>query len=726
VIGIAFVAGVYVRSVSQSSKTDVAVVAPETTGAEASSTAAPSQQPETADASSPAADAQTQAAESQTAQAVAAAVKLEGLKPQTYKAQASHIGSNDPQSPYTMKVEFTAWGAGIHSITLADYRETATSNTPYTVQGSLPVLGKGGSSYSYYPFASRSITINGQTIDLESVAWDLKAPGQYQLELLSGDTPALRLTRRYSLAAGKDNFELLLEQNIENLTGQPISVIWEQSILAEQPADTGSYMGDQRRAFVGYFNTKHDPQRKYVINDSDTHVHYPSILKNVQEGEPFFWPLKGNRDPLEMAWFGDTNRYFASVVHRPLITAPAAGGQGTTTQVEPLDKLFAGIRPRLVTAQGLPGQPASASFTATPALIYTLTSRPLTIAPGSSQNLDLAFYAGPRDSKILKQPPYSDLGFSSLLHYELSCAICTFQWLAKGLLAFLKGIHFVLKDWGVAIILLVLVVRIILHPITKKSQIAMTKMGKQMAAIQPEMEKIKAKYANDPTKQNQEIMRLYREKGINPAGMLGCLPMFLQMPIWVALYAMIYFAIELRHEPAFYGIFQTISGGSWAFLADLSTSDNFIKLNKSFTLPLYFVNPQFSGINIIPLLMAVFFYLQQSLMMPPAANEQQAQQQKIGKWMTLMVPIFLYSAPSGLTLYMLASSIGGMIDGWIVRRHIKKQEEAGTLFDTKPRKPAKPGGLWDRVQKALEAQQQKIAEQQKLAQQNQKKPGKGN
>src|SRR5690606_31994879 len=111
-------------------------------------------------------------------------------------------------------------------------------------------------------------------------------------------------------------------------------------------------------------------------------------------------------------------------------------------------------------------------------------------------DLDLAFFAGPRLSDLFHGQPYKDLGFINLIRYELSCAFCTFQWLAKALLDFLKGIHYLLRDWGVAIIILVLVVRIILHPITKKSQIAMTKMGKQMATMQPEIEKIKKKYAN--------------------------------------------------------------------------------------------------------------------------------------------------------------------------------------------------------------------------------------
>ena len=112
--------------------------------------------------------------------------------------------------------------------------------------------------------------------------------------------------------------------------------------------------------------------------------------------------------------------------------------------------------------------------------------------------------------------------------------------LIEGQIVQIGGMGIGVHDWGVAIIILVGVVRLILHPITKKAQVNMMKMGRQMSALQPDMEKLKKRYKDDQKKLNQEMMKLYREKGVNPANMLGCLPMFLQMPIWIALYAMLY------------------------------------------------------------------------------------------------------------------------------------------------------------------------------------------
>jgi YidC/Oxa1 family membrane protein insertase len=163
--------------------------------------------------------------------------------------------------------------------------------------------------------------------------------------------------------------------------------------------------------------------------------------------------------------------------------------------------------------------------------------------------------------------------------------------------------------------------------------------------------------------------------------MLGCLPMFLQMPIWVALYASLYFAFELRHQPAFWGVFQMF--WDWPFLADLSAADHFFGELKQ---PVHFLMWNITGINILPLLLGVVFYIQQKYMSPPPSasmTPEQAQQQKIMKiMMVVLFPVMLYSAPSGLTLYICTSSFIGIIESKYVRAHIK-------AMDLEPPKPKK-------------------------------------
>jgi YidC/Oxa1 family membrane protein insertase len=188
-------------------------------------------------------------------------------------------------------------------------------------------------------------------------------------------------------------------------------------------------------------------------------------------------------------------------------------------------------------------------------------------------------------------------------------------------------------------------------------------------------------------------MRMMRERGVNPFQMLGCLPMFLQMPIWVALYAMLYFTFELRHEPAFWGFFQLF--WNWPFLADLSAADHFF---GEFAQPFRFFIWNMTGINILPPLMGVVFYVQQKYMAPPPSpsmTKEQLQQQKIMKvMMVVMFPIMLYSAPSGLTLYIFTSSLIGIIESKYVRAHIKAMD----LEPPKKKKPKKkPKDLQSRM-----------------------------
>ena len=131
--------------------------------------------------------------------------------------------------------------------------------------------------------------------------------------------------------------------------------------------------------------------------------------------------------------------------------------------------------------------------------------------------------------------------------------LCTFDWLIKLMVMLLTAFHWLAGgfaghgDWGIAIIMLVGVVRLLLHPITKKSQVQMMKMGK----MGPEMERLKKKYADDKDELNRQMMQFYKAQGAAP--ILGCLPMFLQMPIWIALYSSLQTTFELRQSPFLWG-----------------------------------------------------------------------------------------------------------------------------------------------------------------------------
>lgn len=202
--------------------------------------------------------------------------------------------------------------------------------------------------------------------------------------------------------------------------------------------------------------------------------------------------------------------------------------------------------------------------------------------------------------------------------------------------------------------------------------------------------------------------------------MLGCLPMFLQTPVWIALSAMLFFAFELRHQQALFGLFQNISGGGWLFLADLAEPDNLIGFGTEVRVPLLssFMGPV-TGLNILPLLMGVLFFIQQKYMTPPQApgtlSPEMEQQMKIQKvLMVVMFPVFMYNAPSGLALYFLTNSTLGIFESKWIRAHVDKTE-----LERKPTTGQKVGWM-DRLQQRI-ADAQRIREQQQKMMQTQKK-----
>lgn len=652
---------------------------------------------------------------------------LKSLTPNTV-AQRS-IGSDDPNSSYKLKIDLVRWGAGVERITLADYSTEVDEPTRYVLEGVLTTPPAAG-GYSVYPFAARAVTVNGSAFDLQYAAWeasdvdtdDQSSAVTYSITIGDDDgTPLLRIDRRYVLPI--DTYDLRLYQSLTNLTDAPLEVSWYQNIHGDVIDDGPAYLGDQRLFATGYFNPRDVPARfKVRTLDGftkrqglvDTYISEQKASGNRGFIPDGIWPNDDLNAGSELVWLAAENRYFTVATH-PIVPDTVQA----PPQLTPLETTF----PRVGTVV-FPDYYENPDVEAKQrAVVFTLGTDAFTITPGETHRLDHSIYAGPREQTIFAQFPYNVLNFDGLVRYELGCTWCTFQWLARFLLWFLKliygkiliidgygiGVH----DWGVAIIILVAVVRLLLHPITKKAQVNMMKMGKQMQALQPEMEKLKKKYKDDQQKLNAEMMTLYREKGINPANALGCLPMFLQMPIWVALYAMLYFAIELRHQPAFYGFFQwlgSLFGIEWSFLASLSSPDQFIMLfQEPVTINLILIQLNFQAINILPLLMAVVFFFQQKFMTPPAATEQARQQQKMMKFMVLLFPIFLYSAPSGLTLYILASTAAGVLDSYIVRKHVKEQEESGKLFEKKPRKE---GGFMDRMSKAMAAKQEEMAKRQ--------------
>jgi YidC/Oxa1 family membrane protein insertase len=270
--------------------------------------------------------------------------------------------------------------------------------------------------------------------------------------------------------------------------------------------------------------------------------------------------------------------------------------------------------------------------------------------PGQTVERSFLFFVGPVDPGLLSEEPYAAI--KPIIDYGL------FGFITKALLALLGVIRSVVVNWGVAIIVLTLIVRLAMFPISRRSQLSMQKYQRQMGRLKPKMDVIREKYKDkNKKKMNEEIMKLYREEGVSMVPK-GCLVMFLQLPIFIGLFQALRYSIDLRHSPFLWAMDLTAPDrlGGW----QVDTSG--IPLIPN---PLFF--------NVFPILMGITWYLS-SAMAPKPADPQQAQQMKMMKWFPIIFSLLLYNYPAGLALYMVTSSCWSIFEMKVVRRLLAKSE----------------------------------------------------
>jgi YidC/Oxa1 family membrane protein insertase len=234
------------------------------------------------------------------------------------------------------------------------------------------------------------------------------------------------------------------------------------------------------------------------------------------------------------------------------------------------------------------------------------TTPVFSVSPGQSASTSLKLFVGPKDIDILKSQG------SSL---EQSLDLGWFTVLAKPMLHSLKYFYGYVHNYGLSIIIITIILKLLFFPLTHKSYKSM----KQMGNLQPKMAALKEKYKNDRDAMNRAVMELYRDHKVNPLG--GCLPMLVQIPVFFALYKALMFSIELRHAPFV------------LWITDLSDKD-----------PYY----------VTPIIMGVTMFIQQK-MTPSNMDEMQ---QKIMLMLPVVFTFMFLTFPSGLVLYWLVNTIG--------------------------------------------------------------------
>jgi len=256
-----------------------------------------------------------------------------------------------------------------------------------------------------------------------------------------------------------------------------------------------------------------------------------------------------------------------------------------------------------------------------------------------------------------------------------------FGWAAKPMLWLLHTFNALVGNYGVAIILLTVCVRGAMFPISRQSALNMQKMQ----TLKPELDRITEKYGDDMPKRSAAQQELFRKHNYNPAA--GCLPVFLQLPIFMGLYRALAVDVELRQQPLFSDAIR--------FCSNLAAPDMFIDWSP--ITPLWVDNglgmfgfgPYF---NLLPLLTCGLFLLQQQMFMPEPTNEQARLQQKMMKFMMLFMGLLFFKVPSGLCIYFIASSLWGMAERKMLPKPVTPEPSATPAKKPLPQKPTPSPG----------------------------------
>ncbi len=347
----------------------------------------------------------------------------------------------------------------------------------------------------------------------------------------------------------------------------------------------------------------------------------------------------------------DEPEYYESDLGELLGAGSAFLGCGTSSSTEGVDvqrsvamegaQTWMALKNRFFVALTMPQSPANAQLTVArdpeaKTLIVNRVSATfdypaVTVQPGVASAVSTRLYVGPKKLSHLKAfgaeaGEVMDFGF--------------FTWVCVLMLPLLNFFYWLIPNYGVAILLLTVFVRILFWPLTHKSTIAMRKM----AVVQPLIKEIQTKYKDQPQKIQQETFKLYREHKVNPFS--SCLPMLIQIPIFIALFVVLRSAVELRFA-------------SFLWISDLSQPENLL----AGVLPL--------PLNILPILTAITMGLQTHL--TPSSGD--PSQKKMMTWMMPIMLLFMfYSMASALCLYWTASQLLSILQTWMIQRKAKAEQ----------------------------------------------------
>ncbi|CAA6691542.1 MULTISPECIES: membrane protein insertase YidC [unclassified Lentimonas] len=499
-----------------------------------------------------------------------------------------------------IEVEFTTHGGAIRTVSFLQTKNGERDEYVFNARGRVPAL-------------SLSLAARGEDLQQFTLPYAIEQQTADSITFAYQSADGLVLRRQYSLAtadAEHDPYVIRHSTSFGNSSEAPRSI---SAIL-----NLGTAWAVSEKQLPAFLNVGH-------FDGEDAEF---VAINKLTGGKGFLGmgasaPVEVIEEPVRSQWASVKNQFFAAVlssdqIARDLFIYPVEGplAEGGSTHERPGISGSVGYEVGLVPA-------------------------------GSAKSLDFNYYVGPKEFKRLQalgnhEDEVMQFGFLSFI--------------SKLLLSFMYAIHSIVPSWGWSIVIMTVCIKTLFWPLSAKA----SRSQKRMAKIQGPMAELKEKYKDNPQKLQQETLKVFKENKVNPVA--GCLPMIIQMPIFLGLFYMLRSASELRHE-------------SFLWVSDLSMPDT---LTYIAGYPL----------NILPLIMGLTMFFQMRMM--PVSPTADPAQQKIFKFLPFIFLIFLYNFSSGLVLYWTVQNLLTILQQKIINS--RPDEELAPVVAAKAATPTGKGG----------------------------------
>ena len=552
-----------------------------------------------------------------------------------------------------LRSEWSVRGASCGRVILKNYLDHRVEGEPrpedaVVVQDSARVQGKApGAGSVYYRMRDAfrltetsdvllpADSITGVKPNLDGVEWVATSdPARNQLEFRWIAPNGIQVVKTVRLIENAYHFET------------------EVALIA--PAEPGELLGRDiglRLGTGGGIKIARDPYYRNPWTAAGLSAH--GVLEDVD----FYHPAGSLPRSRAVAkrWSGaiplvaEGSKYFINAIH-----ALERDFDGAVTEVFFDDEAWVAAAPGSAGGATIHRSPADLDYWSRASIAGSFSMR--LHAASASERRAFRWYVGPKDSGILDEATYGPLhqlpdaaDYSTSWFYKIFLT----SYVAPVILWLLKAFYALVGNWGVAIILLTVLVRALVFPITRHSQVKMGEYSAKMQRVKPMLEAVNQKYAKDPKLKQQETMKLYQQHKLTPP-VGGCLPILLQMPVFIGLFAALRSSIDLRLKPFV------------LWIQDLSVPDALINFGGPMVdFPLL---RSVTSFNLLPLLMVVLWIIHQRSM-PKPTDPQQLQMYKIMAFMPVLFGLLLYNYASGLSLYMITSSAIGIFEQKVIRKH---------------------------------------------------------